>query len=121
MMQAYDSSNIFAKILRREIPAKTISETEFTLAFYDAFPKAPIHVLVIPKGPYIDLKDFCFKANDKEILDFWTVVSDVIKKLELEQQGYRMISNSGINGGQEVPHFHVHLCGGTKLGPMFVK
>lgn len=121
MMQAYDSSNVFAKILRKEIPAKIIFETEFTLAFYDAFPKAPIHALVIPKGPYVNFKDFCFKANNNEILDFWTVVSDVVETLKLEQHGYRMICNSGLNGGQEVPHFHVHLCGGAQLGPMLVK
>ncbi|MBX9977159.1 MAG: HIT domain-containing protein [Alphaproteobacteria bacterium] len=120
-MQAYDSTNIFAKILRKEIPATVIHETACSLAFHDAFPKAPLHALVIPKGAYTDLHDFCKNASDTEITDFWHAVDHVITDLNLVESGCRLISNSGANGGQEVPHFHVHICGGTKLGPMLVK
>lgn len=117
-MQAYDEDNIFAKILRKDIPAKIIYETPSSLAFYDAFPKAPTHVLVIPKGAYCDMNHFLKAAKDDEILDFWRAVHHVIALLSLNQQGFRMIANTGAHGGQEVPHFHVHLCGGGKLGPM---
>jgi diadenosine tetraphosphate (Ap4A) HIT family hydrolase len=121
VMQAYDSSNIFAKILRKDIPAKIIHETAHTLAFHDAFPKTPIHALVIPKGTYVTLHDFCKHASDVEITDFWRVVDHVLITLNMEENGYRLISNNGANGGQEVPHFHVHMCGGEKLGTMLVK
>ncbi len=117
----YDAHNIFAKILRKEIHTKIILETDHSLAFHDAFPKAPIHALVIPKGNYTDLHDFCKKASKPEVIDFWQTVHRTIEALNMEQDGYRMISNSGINGGQEIPHFHVHLCGGIKLSPMTVK
>lgn len=117
-MHTYDPSNIFAKILRGEIPCKKIIETERTLAFFDAFPKAAIHALVIPKGSYMHLEDFLTHAGDEEILDFWQVVRAVISQLSLNDNGFRLISNSGKHGGQEVPHLHVHLCGGEPLGPM---
>lgn len=117
-MQAYDDTNVFAKILRAEISAKILYETPHSLAFYDAFPKAPTHVLVIPKGSYVDLGHFCQNAPNEEIIDFWRAVSHVTSLLGLHKDGFRMIANSGANGGQEVPHFHIHLCGGKKLGAM---
>ena len=120
-MQAYDDCNIFAKILRKEIKAKIIYETPFSLAFYDAFPKTPVHVLVIPKGSYCDMNHFLKEATQEEILDFWQAVHHVISFMSLHQQGFRMITNSGVNGGQEVPHFHVHVCGGKNLGAMFAE
>lgn len=120
-MTTYDTTNIFAKILREEIPCKKITETSHTLAFHDAFPKSVIHALVIPKGEYVTLADFCAHGSDEEILDFWCTVHHVIHQLNLKENGFRMISNSGAHGGQEVPHFHVHLCGGEKLGPMISK
>lgn len=117
-MTSYDNNNIFAKILRSEIPSKKIIETAHTLSFHDAFPKAPVHALVIPKGEYLNLTDFTARASDIEIIDFWRTVYQVIELLELQDSGFRMISNSGSNGGQEVPHFHIHICGGKKLGAM---
>lgn len=117
-MTSYDNNNIFAKILRAEIPSKKIIETAHTLSFHDAFPKAPVHALVIPKGEYLNLTDFTARASDIEIIDFWRTVYQVIELLELQDSGFRMISNSGSNGGQEVPHFHIHICGGKKLGAM---
>lgn len=119
-MQVYNDQNVFAKILRKEIPAKIIYETPFSLAFYDAFPKVPTHVLVIPKGAYSEMNHFLKCAKDEEILDFWKAVHHVLSLLSLPPQGFRIISNSGANGGQEVPHFHVHLCGGKELGPMLL-
>ncbi len=115
--EVYDDTNVFAKILRQEIPAKIIYESTHALAFFDAFPKAPLHALVIPKGTYRDLKDFLAHATTEEILDFWKTVQATLDKLDLKE-GFRLLSNSGAHGGQEVPHFHIHLCGGEKLGPM---
>lgn len=114
----YDPQNIFAKILRGEIPNKTIFENEFALAFYDIYPKAAVHALVIPKGAYIDMVDFGARATPTEITAFYQVVSHVAGLLNIDQSGCRMISNVGNNGGQEVPHFHVHILGGERLGPM---
>lgn len=120
-MTSYDTNNIFAKILRGEIPSKIVKETHSTLAFHDAFPKAPIHILVIPKGSYVNMAEFLNHARDEEIVDFWSTVQGVIEELKLQETGFRMISNNGTNGGQEVSHFHIHLCGGEKLGPMLPK
>ena len=117
-MASYDSKNVFAKIIRKEIPARIIKESTHSLAFYDAFPKAKIHALVIPKGAYINLHDFCANAPTEELRDFWKTVNDVIDVLDISTNGFRMISNSGTQGGQEVPHFHIHLLGGQTLGPM---
>ncbi len=114
----YDQNNIFAKILRGEIPAKKVYEDEYALAFHDISAKASVHVLVIPKGPYISFSDFVEKADD--VTGFYKAVEETIKLLDLKQ-GFRLISNSGINGGQEVPHFHIHILGGEKLGPMISK
>ena len=115
---AYDSNNIFARILRKEIPNKTVLETEHALAFHDINPQAPVHVLVIPKGAYIDMVDFGARASATEIHAFYKTVSDVASQLGVDQSGCRIIANTGLNGGQEVPHFHVHILGGQSLGPM---
>jgi diadenosine tetraphosphate (Ap4A) HIT family hydrolase len=114
----YDSQNVFAKILRGDIPSKRVYEDEWALAFQDINPQAPIHVLVIPKGAYISLADFTAKATDAEIVGFYRAVGSVARQLELEEPGYRVLTNMGVHAGQEVPHFHVHLFGGGYLGPM---
>ena len=114
----YDSNNIFARILRGDIPNKTVLETNYALAFHDINPQAPIHVLVIPKGHYIDMIDFGARATPDEIHGFYKAVSDVANLLGVDQSGCRIIANTGLNGGQEVPHFHVHILGGKYVGPM---
>ena len=113
-----DTNNIFARILRGEIPSKRLFENDFAIAFHDIAPQAPIHVLVIPRGPYISLADFTAKATDAEIAGFFRAVAEVARQLELESPGYRILSNMGEHSGQEVPHLHVHLFGGKPLGPM---
>ncbi len=118
---AYDDTNIFARILRGEIPAKKIYEDDYALAFHDIGPQAPVHVLVIPKGAYISIVDFGAKATEAEIAGFYRAVAKVAKDLGLQEDGFRTIANTGLHGGQEVPHFHVHLLGGRKLGPMLQK
>ena len=114
----YDDGNIFARILRGELPAKTIHEDEWAVAFHDIAPQAPIHVLVIPRGRYVSLADFAGKASEGELAGFWRAVAKVARDLGLEQPGSRILSNMGENAGQEVPHFHVHLFGGRPLGRM---
>jgi len=115
---AYDPNNIFAKILRGEIPCKKFYEDEFVLAFPDISPKAPVHVLVIPKGPYADHQDFAARATDKEIVGFERAVGKVAQMAGAAASGYRLIANCGANAHQEVPHYHVHVLGGRALGPM---
>lgn len=117
----YDPQNIFAKILRTEIPCKKIYENEWVIAFPDIAPKAPVHILVIPKGAYVDMADFGARASTDEISGFFRAISDIVKEQGLEQAGFRAIANTGQNGGQEVPHFHMHLLGGSRLGPMISK
>ena len=122
-MPAYDPENIFARILRGEIPNKTVLETEHTLAFHDIAPKAPVHVLVIPKGAYVSYDDFAANAPDDEIVDFHRAVARLVRDLgcDLEAgQGYRAITNAGPHGLQEVPHFHLHILAGRPIGPMVV-
>ena len=114
----YDDTNIFARILRGEIPAKLIHDDAYAVAFPDIAPRARIHVLVIPRGRYISLSDFAATASDAEIAGFWRAVGQVARQLGLEQGGYRMLSNMGADAAQEVPHFHVHLFGGEPLGTM---
>jgi diadenosine tetraphosphate (Ap4A) HIT family hydrolase len=114
----YDDANIFARILRGEIPAKTIHDDAHALAFHDINPQTPVHVLVIPKGRYVSLADFSANAGDAEIAGFWRVVGKVAKELGLEAGGYRVLTNMGQDGGQEVPHFHVHIFGGRRVGRM---
>ncbi|WP_210528945.1 HIT domain-containing protein [Rubellimicrobium arenae] len=113
----YDSSNIFARILRGEIPAKVVFENEHALAFHDVRPQAPVHLLVIPKGPYMSLDHFAAEATAVEQAGFLSAVAAVCGMEELGQ-GFRAIANTRTHGGQEVPHFHVHILGGRPLGPM---
>ena len=112
---SYDQTNIFARILRGEIPAAKVFENEHALAFNDITPKAPIHVLVIPKGPYRTMDEFTAAASDLQIAEFTRAINEVVRINRLEQSGYRLISNNGPDGGQEVPHYHVHVLGGRPL------
>ena len=117
----YDDNNIFAKILRKEIPCKKIYEDEFVLSFYDINPQKKIHALVIPKGKYIDLDDFTKKASASEIVGLLKGINTVAKKLGIsvdKGKGYRALTNINEHGGQEVPHLHFHLFGGEKVGKM---
>lgn len=115
---AYDENNIFAKILRGEIPCDKVYEDDFTLAFRDINPQAPTHVLVIPTGAYISAQDFSEKASEEEIIGFWRAVAKITRDLGVVEPGFRILSNHGEDGGQEVPHFHLHIFAGQKLGPM---
>ena len=118
---SYDDNNIFAKILRGEIPCKKIYEDEFVLSFYDINPQKKVHALVIPKGKYVNLEDFTSKASSDEIVGLMKGISTVAKKIgisSIDNQGFRTLSNVGDNGGQEVPHLHFHLFGGEKVGRM---
>lgn len=119
--QPYDDSNIFARILRGELPAKTVLETEHALAFHDIAPVAAVHVLVIPKGRYVSWDDFSTNASDAEIAGFVRAVGETARLVGAEPQGYRLIANSGKRAGQEVPHLHVHIFGGQPLGPMLAR
>jgi diadenosine tetraphosphate (Ap4A) HIT family hydrolase len=114
----YDDGNIFARILRGEIPSKTVYDDEWALAFHDIAPQAPTHVLVIPKGRYCSFADFSASASADEIAGFFRAVGKVARDLGLEAPGYRLLANMGEHGGQEVPHFHVHLFAGRPLGRM---
>ena len=116
----YNKKNIFAKILRGEIPCKKVYENEYVLSFYDINPQKKIHVLVIPKGEYVDLEDFINKASDKEIVEFNKAITYIVKMLKISNQegGYRVLSNAGKDAGQEVPHLHYHIFGGEKIGRM---
>jgi histidine triad (HIT) family protein len=114
----YDDQNIFARILRGEIPCKKVYEDDFVLAFHDIAPQAPTHVLVIPRGRYCSFADFSAEASEAEIAGFMRAVGRIAKDLRLEAPGYRVIANMGEHSGQEVPHFHVHLCAGRPLGRM---
>ncbi len=114
----YDDNNIFARILRGEIPSKTVHDDEYALAFHDINPQAPVHVLVIPKGKYCSFADFSALASEAEIAGFTRAVGVVARQLGLEMAGYRILANMGMHGGQEVPHFHVHLFAGKFLGRM---
>ena len=121
----YDKENIFAKILRKEIPNDTVIETDFSLAFKDINPVAPVHILVIPKGPYVNYDHFVSNASNEEILDFNNTIKEVIKKFDLDPErngnGYRLIANTGSNGVQEVPHLHFHILGGRNMGFMVAR
>lgn len=117
----YDDQNIFAKILRGEIPNRTVYEDEWALAFHDINPQAPIHILVIPKGAYVSWDDFSAKASEAEIAGFIRAVGHVAREQGLVAPGYRLLANAGIDSHQEVPHLHVHLFGGKALGPMLMR
>jgi diadenosine tetraphosphate (Ap4A) HIT family hydrolase len=118
---AYDDGNIFAKILRGEIPCNKVYEDEHALAFHDINPQAPVHVLVIPKGAYVSMADFTANAPDEMVLGFFRAVGTVAKQLNLDGPGYRILANHGPHSHQEVPHLHVHIFGGQQLGPMLMK
>ena len=119
--QPYDDQNIFAKILRGEIPNRTVYEDEWALAFHDINPQAPEHVLVIPKGAYVCWDDFSAKASDAEIAGFVRAVGHVARTMGLVELGYRLLANTGLDAHQEVPHLHIHIFGGKPLGPMLVR
>lgn len=119
--EAYDEGNIFARILRGEIPCKKVFEDSHALAFHDIHPQAPVHVLVIPKGPYVSWADFSAHAPPELIVGFTRAVGEVARTLGLEDSGYRLLANAGGDSHQEVPHLHVHLFGGRPLGPMLVR
>ncbi|QGX96901.1 histidine triad nucleotide-binding protein [Roseovarius faecimaris] len=125
MSYAYDDQNIFARILRGEIPNDTVLETEHTLAFNDIQPQAPVHVLVIPKGAYVCFDHFCAEASDAELTDFARAAAEVCRIKGVcpdgSGEGYRTISNAGPDGVQEVPHYHLHILGGRHMGPMVKK
>ena len=118
MNNQYDKNNIFSKILRSEIDCHKVLENEYALAFLDINPQAPIHILIIPKNEYINFHDFTQNGSKQEIIYFWELVNDVINNKSISDSGFRIITNSGRNGNQDVPHFHVHLLGGKNLGRM---
>jgi len=115
---SYDKKNIFAKILRGEIPSNKVYEDEFTLAFHDISPAAPVHVLVLPKGDYFSFDDFCANAGGERVANFFGTVRAVAHMLDLADSGYRLITNHGADASQSVPHFHVHIIGGRELGAL---
>ena len=115
---AYDNDNIFAKILRGEIPCNKVYEDEFALAFRDIAPQAKVHTLVIPKGAYVSFDDISTQASDAEIIGFVRAVQKTAALEGVVDSGYRLLANHGVNGGQEVPHFHVHIAGGERLGAL---
>ena len=119
--QPYDDSNVFAKILRGELPCKKVYEDEHALAFHDINPLAPVHILVIPKGPYVSWDDFSERASGAEMAGFVRAVGHVAREAGMVVQGYRLLSNVGKRSGQEVPHLHVHIFGGEPLGPMLAR
>jgi diadenosine tetraphosphate (Ap4A) HIT family hydrolase len=117
----YDETNIFARILRGEIPSKRVYEDEHALAFHDINPAAPVHILVIPKGAYVSWDDFSERGSAEEIAGFVRAVGKVARDQGLVEPGYRLLANVGMNSGQEVPHLHVHIFAGWPLGPMLAR
>lgn len=117
MSRTYDPNNVFAKILRGEIPCKKAFENDHVLAFHDIGPQAPVHILVIPKGPYVDADDFGARASVAETDAMFKAIAEIVKQENLAD-GYRLIANTGAHGGQEVPHFHMHILGGEPIGKM---
>jgi diadenosine tetraphosphate (Ap4A) HIT family hydrolase len=119
--EPYDERNVFARVLRGELPSKKVYEDEHVLAFHDINPLAPTHLLVIPKGRYVSWDDFSAKASDAEIAAFVRAVGKIARDAGLVAEGYRLLANTGSNSGQEVPHLHVHIFGGRPLGPMLAR
>ncbi|MGE5600656.1 MAG: histidine triad nucleotide-binding protein [Pseudomonadota bacterium] len=119
--QPYDDNNVFARILRGELPSKKVYEDDFAFAFHDINPLAPVHILVIPKGSYVSWDDFSERASDEEIAGFIRAVGRIAREEGLVAQGYRILANIGMRGGQEVPHLHAHIFGGEPLGPMLAR
>lgn len=120
-VKTYDQNNIFARILRGEIPCRKVAENDHALAFHDINPLAPTHVLVIPKGPYVDIDHFSGAASEPEIAAFVRLVGEVARLQGIDADGFRILANTGTNGHQEVPHLHIHVFGGRPLGPMLRK
>lgn len=118
---AYDPQNIFAKILRGEIPCTKVYEDSHVLAFNDIAPQAPVHILVIPKGAYISIDEFGAKATPEEIKAFFAAIDTIVSEKNLKTSGFRCIANTGLHGGQEVPHFHMHILGGKAIGRMVAR
>jgi diadenosine tetraphosphate (Ap4A) HIT family hydrolase len=118
---AYDDSNVFAKILRGEIPCKKVYEDDYALAFHDISPATPTHVLVIPKGAYVSMADFGANAPAEMVAGFFRAVAKTAEILDVVESGYRILANHGQDANQEVPHFHVHIFAGGPLGPMIRK
>ena len=114
----YDETNIFAKIIKGEAKAEIVFENKYVICFNDIFPKAPVHILIIPKGKYLDLEDFSSNSNNEEKIAVFNAFSHIIKKFNIKETGYRLISNAGKHGRQEVPHLHFHLIGGKDIGIM---
>ena len=119
--EPYDDGNVFARILRGELPSNKVYEDEHVLAFHDINPLSPTHILVIPKGPYVSWDDFSAKASDEEMAALIRAVGRIAREAGLVERGYRLLANTGLNSGQEVPHLHVHIFGGRPLGPMLVR
>jgi histidine triad (HIT) family protein len=117
----YDDQNIFAKVLRGEIPSKRVYEDEHAIAFHDIAPQAPTHILVIPRGAYVSWDDFSARASDAEISGFVRAVGEVARSAGLVEPGYRLLANVGQDAHQEVPHLHVHIFAGRTLGPMLAR
>lgn len=114
----YDPHNVFARVLKKDLPCEKVDENDYVLAFRDISPKAPVHILVIPKGAYTCFDDFSQRASPEEVFHFFHSLGAIARKMGLEVSGYRVILNNGANGGQEVSHFHAHLMGGKPLGPL---
>lgn len=117
----YDPNNIFAKILRGEIPSTPVYEDDLVLAFNDIAPQAPVHILVIPRGAYVSMTDFSARASSEEITALHRATAKIVEEHGLAEKGYRIISNAGEYGGQEVPHLHWHILGGERIGPLRAK
>jgi diadenosine tetraphosphate (Ap4A) HIT family hydrolase len=117
----YDENNVFARILRGELPCNKVFEDDHVLAFHDINPLAPVHILVIPKGSYVSWDDFSERASDAEIAALTRAVGRIARDAGLVEPGYRILANVGLNSGQEVPHLHVHIFGGRGLGPMLAR
>lgn len=118
---AYDDGNVFARILRGEIPNKTVYEDDYALAFHDIAPQAPVHVLVIPKGPYVSMDDFTRDATPELVAGFFRAVGETARRLGVVESGYRVLCNTGAHANQEVAHVHVHIFAGRPLGRMIKK
>lgn len=119
--EPYDDQNVFAKILRGELPCTKVYEDEWTLAFLDIAPLAPVHILVVPKGSYVSWDDFTAKASDAEITGYIRAIGQIARDQDLVVEGYRLLANTGRNSGPEIPHLHVHIFGGRPLGPMLAR
>jgi diadenosine tetraphosphate (Ap4A) HIT family hydrolase len=114
----YDKKNVFARILKGELPCKKVYEDDFAIAFHDLYPAAPVHVLVVPRGEYVSFDDFSENASHDEVYGFFKAVKNTIKELNISDTGYRLISNHGVDGAQTVPHFHMHILAKRRLGPI---